>query len=459
MRLFTTLFCMIIMMLAAPAAGEEYSLDDCIRMALEKNPDAVASRNAVSSAGAAVWNQAGQFLPSLSVGYTSREVKYGPESPRLRKEFIPVGIVGEVVGDSVYGNLIYQDTVVNAGNTNSFTLKNHTAGVELDYTLFNGLRNVWNYLGSRASKRQAERNLAMIESDITYNVKAGYYLVLKAKNDYEVAQEAVERSDELLKLFQEKYNLGSASLSEVLKQKVQYGNDKLTEVRAANNLEVYYDNLAVAVGLDPQEKFEIEDIEMRREEVEEISTLIHEARQWHPRILAARAATDAAKYDVRSAWGAYLPTLSMSYSYGWQKDHFSDIVKGGPFDHTGTLVISLSYNIFDGFSRERNLKRAKIGSSNSRAEAFYIENQVIRDIEDAYLGIKLAEETLEVTGETERAAKEDFELVQEKYNLGAAALWELLDAQVSLKEAQFNRVKAEFDYNLALAQLQNAMGN
>jgi outer membrane protein TolC len=50
------------------------------------------------------------------------------------------------------------------------------------------------------------------------------------------------------------------------------------------------------------------------------------------------------------------------------------------------------------------------------------------------------------------------DLVQEKYNLGAAALWELLDAQVSLKQAQFNKVKAEFDYNLALAQLQNAIG-
>ena len=130
----------------------------------------------------------------------------------------------------------------------------------------------------------------------------------------------------------------------------------------------------------------------------------------------------------------------------------------GPFDHSSSLRLSLNYTIFDGFGRERNLSRARLTQNNSKASLFYVQNQVIRNIEDAYLSINLSEETLAVTEETELAAKEDFDLVQEKYNLGAAALWELLDAQVSLKEAQFNKVKAEFDYNLALALLQNAIG-
>lgn len=440
------------------SAQKVYTLEECIEMALEKDPDAVKSRNAVTNAGAAVWNQAGQFLPSVSASLSSGETNYGPETPRIRREYIPTGFEGEIVGDSVFGQLTYRDTVVNAGNPNSFIIKNYSLGINLNYTLFDGLQNVWNYLGSRASKRQAEYNLEQVKSGIILGVKANYYLVLKAKRDLEVAREAVNRSEELLKLFEEKYELGSASLSEVLKQKVQYGNDKLTEVTAANNLDVYYDNLAVAVGLNPQEDFDIEETDIRREDVGEINTLISEARESHPAIMAARFLTKAYAYDVRSAYGAYLPRLTLGYSYGWQKDHFSEIIKGGPFDHASTLRLTLSYTIFDGFSRERNLTRARVGKNDSKATLFYVENQVIGAIEDAYLGIELANQTLTVTEETERAAKQDFELVQEKYNLGAAALWELLDAQVSLREAQFNKVKAEFDYNLALAKLQNAMG-
>ena len=49
-------------------------------------------------------------------------------------------------------------------------------------------------------------------------------------------------------------------------------------------------------------------------------------------------------------------------------------------------------------------------------------------------------------------------LVQEKYNLGAATILELLDAQVSLITAQNDKVQSEFDYNLAVAKLENVMG-
>jgi outer membrane protein TolC len=261
-----------------------------------------------------------------------------------------------------------------------------------------------------------------------------------------------------LKLFEEKYDLGSASLSEVLKQKVQYGNDKLAVVQAEKTLEIYFDNLALDIGIDPQTDFDIAGVDIEHEPVGGLSELTGKALREHPSISSARENITAYKYDVRSAWGWYLPVVTGSFSYGWSKDQFSEIVKLGPFDHSSTLRLSVGLTLFDGFTRERNLVRAKVGLNNAKASHYYTRNQVIRDVEDAYLGINLANEILSVTEETERAAAEDFDLVQEKYNLGAAALWELLDSQVSLREAQFNRVKAEFDYNLALARLQNAMG-
>ena len=56
------------------------------------------------------------------------------------------------------------------------------------------------------------------------------------------------------------------------------------------------------------------------------------------------------------------------------------------------------------------------------------------------------------------AAEEDLKITQEKYNLGAATILDLLDAQVSLKEAQVALIQVDFGLNLAIAQLENAMG-
>jgi outer membrane protein TolC len=48
--------------------------------------------------------------------------------------------------------------------------------------------------------------------------------------------------------------------------------------------------------------------------------------------------------------------------------------------------------------------------------------------------------------------------MQEKYNLGAANILELLDAEVSFKQAESDQVEAWYDYNLAVAQFEKAIG-
>ena len=49
-------------------------------------------------------------------------------------------------------------------------------------------------------------------------------------------------------------------------------------------------------------------------------------------------------------------------------------------------------------------------------------------------------------------------MVQEKYNLGSASILELLDAEVSFKEAESDGVQAFYDYNLAIAKFEKAIG-
>ena len=76
-------------------------------------------------------------------------------------------------------------------------------------------------------------------------------------------------------------------------------------------------------------------------------------------------------------------------------------------------------------------------------------------------GLKLVNDTLgHDTGDSllVAAAQEDVNLAREKYNLGAATILEVLDAEVSLKQAQTNQVQALFDYNLAISRLEKAMG-
>ncbi|MDP2960097.1 MAG: TolC family protein, partial [candidate division Zixibacteria bacterium] len=64
---------------------------------------------------------------------------------------------------------------------------------------------------------------------------------------------------------------------------------------------------------------------------------------------------------------------------------------------------------------------------------------------------------IRLTDEALKSAEEDLKLTQEKYNLGAASMLELLDANVSYKTAKSNQVQSLYDYNLALAKYEKAI--
>lgn len=432
-----TAYLLGLLLLAGVSTAKVYSLQECIEMAKKTDQSVIAARNAVRTSTDAVWVSGGQFLPSVGVSGAYRKTDRGPTSPQVYS-----------TGGAV---------IVSPGDP-GFTIKSYSAGFSVDYTLFDGLQNLWNYFKSRANKHAADYDYAKALAYVVYNVKGQYYYVLKTMRDLDVARDAVKRSEELLKLFEEKYALGSASQSEVLKQRVQYGTDQLTLVTTDKVYRSALDNLAVLVGLQPSSDFEIADMEIQREEIGEVDVYVGRALAEHPSVLSAQQGVASAAYGVRSARGQFLPSLYWGYSYGWSKNRWADIKKFGPEDHSGTVSLSLQYPLFSGFTRKASLSGAKAGLSNARAYDLQTRNAVARDVREAHQGIKLAEETMKLSAETEAAAKEDMNLVQAKYNLGAAALWELLDAEVSLKTAQFNRVKAEFDYTLALAKLRYAMG-
>ena len=96
--------------------------------------------------------------------------------------------------------------------------------------------------------------------------------------------------------------------------------------------------------------------------------------------------------------------------------------------------------------------------NNARAALTEEKHLVSLQIKQAYLEIEKTSEQVKVNEENVAAAEEDLKITQEKYNLGAATILDLLDAQVSLKEAQMSKISSEFDYNLAVAALEHATG-
>ncbi len=122
------------------------------------------------------------------------------------------------------------------------------------------------------------------------------------------------------------------------------------------------------------------------------------------------------------------------------------------------MYASLSFNIFNHGSDYANLRSARNSQKTAEENLKNTKNSVALEIKQSFLELERAKEAKKLAEESVAAAQEDLNLVKEKYNLGAATILEVLDAEVSFKEAQTNHVQALFDYNLAVSQLEKALG-
>ncbi|MGH8004687.1 MAG: TolC family protein, partial [Limisphaerales bacterium] len=127
-------------------------------------------------------------------------------------------------------------------------------------------------------------------------------------------------------------------------------------------------------------------------------------------------------------------------------------------DYQWRFGFSVGYNIFDRFSTYRSIKSSQARHSNARESYLQTKSQVALEVKQAFLDLAQARQKLDVTNQQSESAEEDLNIVQEKYNLGAATILELLDAQVSYKQAKSDQVQSLFDYNLAAARLKKSIG-
>lgn len=443
-------------------AAQELTLDDCIEIALQNRAAIIRARGAAT---AAKWDRVaalGAFLPNVSGSYSYSKGKDWDEDPPDAR--------ATAYGDSIVTTVFETDTgtvtVLDAVRyptayelvTEKDTGPNKTWSLSGSLDLIN-LSNWFNYAAASAAVAQAKLNVLASEQDMIYAVKTSYYAFLASAENVAVQEDAVKRAEEQLKLIESRFELGSASKSDVLKQKVQYGNDQLAFLRATNSVVSAKADLAYTIGLDPSKEHEFETDYRVREYEGTLDEAITFAMEHNPSLLASGKNADLAKHYMHSAWSTYLPTVSGRLSYSktsGTQGYASTLV-----DYEGksrSVGFSVNWNIFDGFSRESRVASAKVSRNNALADEADTRNATVSNVKASYLQLAQLRKQVDVATENVAAAEEDMKITQEKYNLGAATILDLLDAQVSLKTAQVGLISAQFDLNLAIANLENAMG-
>ncbi len=422
------------------------TLEDCINIALENNPDL---KNTLYSDQAAQWDVVGSLkgvLPSVSVSAGRGEVETGA-SEYLSNE--PIGI------DPETGNVIYEQRTRTIAKS---IRKSTSASVDVSQTIFDG-GIWWNQIRkAKIDKKASDYSLASQRDYTILQVQQAYFDLIKQIKILEVDSLAVDRSQAQLDRTQKMYELGATAKVDVFRAKVNLGNDRIQYLKQKNLVEQSRKNLNLVMGRDPFTPVNVQVEIPAIGTLPDVDALIETALKRQPLIYKNQAELKSRQLSIAMAKGINYPRISAYINYN--RFHETPIKVFSDFNqnYQTQYGLRMSFNLFNGFSDYVNIQKAQI-SYRSTAEQYESYKRNLKSTIHQYYADYLSYlDIIDINRLNLEAAREEYRLANERYQVGAGTSLEVRESQVNLTRAEETLIVAQFNARFVLAQLDYQLG-
>jgi outer membrane protein len=399
--------------------------DDAVRLALEKNVDVLTSAQTQQVAGGRVKTARSSLLPSLALG--------GNYQNTIEPRFI------------FTASGIFEETQFWSGR----------AGITLDLVNFATWGNV---RAASSAEDAAGYRYGATRADVVLEATTRYYALLKAEKLAEVSGENLRLTRDQLRRTQALFELGSVAKGDVLKQQVQVSQAELDLIRDRRAILVERARLAQFLGLDPNQPLPIDTTLVEPPLSADSAAVLNEALSRRPEVLESRAQLASASAALGAAQGLRYPTLDGSFVYTFTSPGFPENARQIDSLKTVTLNIGINIPIFDGLNAKGQIQQAKAQELQAEYAQRNLELLIEVEVEEALQAVSLSRERIQVARHALAAADEDLKLSQERYNVGAATVLDLITAQVAWTRARSDYVSALADAHVAVMQVRRVRG-
>lgn len=401
--------------------GESLNLERCIEIALKKHPNIIAAMNAVNINQSRIGQAEANYYPQIdwSSGYSKFSSVSSATSrfPRSTDDSF----------DEYSSSIALRQNIYDFGKTATQTRI------------------------QRFNLNSSRSDLENISDQIIFNVKQAYYEVLRAKRNRDVASETVKQFEQHLEQAKGFYEVGTKPKFDVTKAEVDLSNSKLNLIKAENALRIARVNLNNTMGVPDAPEYTIEDILTFQKYKITFEDAIQRAYENRPDLKSLIARKNAAVSSIELAKKGYYPILSGNANYNWAGEKF-------PLEKEWNVGATLTFPIFSGFLTKYQVEESRANLNVLTANEEALRQGILLDIQQAYLNLQEAEERISTAELTVKQAEENLDLAKGRYAAGVGNPIEVTDALVAYSNAKTAYIQALYDYKVARASLEKAMG-
>ena len=307
---------------------------------------------------------------------------------------------------------------------------------------------------AKISQQLIDEQVAQNELNVKANVIDTYYALLIYKRNLEILNGNMADMDEIYRHTCNMYAQGVVEATDTAQMYVTVMTLRNTIISVERSMETTKRLLVLQMGLPIDTKIQpvgnLEDFigESTTATLEQSSFDVE--KNYDYRLL--ELSSEINERTVKLYKWAYAPTLTAAYQY-------SNALKGGfmNFDHVGTLT--LSWNLFNGFKREAQVKEAKIEVERAKTNMSLLQDNLQTNDEQLRYNINTAIDAYLLQTENLRVAKQVLENYKNKYKEGVLSSLELTQANSNYLSAETSYASACLELLTAHTQLSKLYNN
>ena len=418
-------------------AQEKITLRQAITIALHQNTSVIKSANNLETSNAAVKNAYGNFLPNLnfSSGWNWQRVS-NSKGATVVNYFGEAQTLGPTETDS----------------------RSYSMSLGGNVTLFDGLGNISSLNQKKNDLQSAKYDLDKLRQDVSLQTVNLFISITNNEKILKFQEEDLKYNKDMLNKVKEMFDLRMKANVDLYAQEFQTSNAQLSYLQAKSNYEkskiALLNYLSKDILKDYTFAMDSSYLPDEVKNIDDINALYTTALINRSDYQSSKLKFENSEYQLTSARGGYLPSLSGNYGFSTSATQPKDLLSRKVYN----FGLSLSLPIFSRWSTEFATQSAQVQIKNTNEDLNALERQIKSDLKNAVLDLQTATLQLEVTKAALKSALETWQIKRDSYTLGSATF---IDQQPSYRDyvqATNNAIASESNYILKQFGLLSALG-
>src|SRR6056297_269595 len=424
--------------------GEIWNLEKCINFALKRNKNLINLKRELEISGRNVTNAYGKFLPSIKLEGSKVLAESKVETQMQSYELAPIPETS-LLGISGVTTETYEQDMIS----------NYQYSLSASQPIFMGGSLFYNLKNKKIEKNISFYKLKDEKMNLIFDVSSTYYNLIYTKSMLDNVKESIAIVKEQVEMVKARYESGEASNLDLLQARVELNKLYPQKIELKSAYKNGKRNLTNILGLKSEKSFQIDPnfkmLSLKHKE--NYSKLFEFAKNNYPGLKILELKSKALDNTEIMTKGSYLPKILLTGSFGQQKEEWND-----NWSDNYNLMLTFSWNIFDGLNRETNLANVYTNQDILNDSYYDLYEQIKTGIRVQFENIKEATERVQVQEDNLKLAKKNLDMSNESYKEGLIPVLDLMKARLSYNDAKAALIQAKYDRNLSILEFRKSLG-